>query len=273
MFERFKKDDEAAERRAAERGDGAPNGRTAVAERPAEERTTAMDDERSERTTEPGATRTRDEAAAAPATRRQAPARRGATAATAAGTAPRREHMAVAHERQREEFGGINWGAAFFGWLVAVGLGSLLTAILVAAGAAVGLTEDVSTSDATANADTVGLGGAIALLVVLMIAYYCGGYVAGRMSRFDGTRQGFGAWLFGIAVAIVLAVAAVILGDQYNVLEQLNLPSLPVGDSTLTTGGAIALAAVVLGTLLTAVTGGKAGERYHRKVDRAGFVD
>jgi hypothetical protein len=29
----------------------------------------------------------------------------------------------------------------------------------------------------------------------------------------------------------------------------------------------------VLGTLLAAVVGGKAGERYHRKVDRAGFVD
>ena len=44
-----------------------------------------------------------------------------------------------------------------------------------------------------------------------------------------------------------------ILGSEYNVLEQLNLPSLPVGDSTLTTGGAIALAAVLLGSLLAAV--------------------
>ena len=269
MFERFKRDDEGTERRAAaERDEGAPNGRTAVAERPADERTTAME---SERTTERGATRTRDEEAA-PATRRE-PTRRGAASATAAGTVARREHMAAAHERQREEFGGINWGAAFFGWLVAVGLGSLLTAILVAAGAAVGLTENVSTTDATANAETVGLGGAIALLVVLMIAYYCGGSVAGRMSRFDGTRQGFGAWLFGIAVAIVLALAAVILGSEYNVLDQLNLPALPVGDQTLTTGGAIALAAVVLGTLLAAIVGGKAGMRYHRRVDRAGFVD
>ena len=62
-----------------------------------------------------------------------------------------------------------------------------------------------------------------------------------------------------------------ILGSEYNVLEQLNLPSLPVGEATLTTGGAIALAAVVLGTLLAAVVGGKAGERYHRKVDRVGL--
>jgi hypothetical protein len=105
-----------------------------------------------------------------------------------------------------------------------------------------------------------------------MIAYYCGGYVAGRMSRFDGARQGFGAWLFGIAVTLLLALAAVILGSEYNVLEQMNLPALPVGESTLTTGGAIALAAVVLGTLLAAIVGGKAGERYHRKVDRAGFA-
>ena len=29
---------------------------------------------------------------------------------------------------------------------------------------------------------------------------------------------------------------------------------------------------VILGTLLASVVGGKAGERYHRKVDRAGFT-
>ena len=50
--------------------------------------------------------------------------------------------MHTARARQREEYGGINWGAAFFGWLVAVGLGSLLVAILAAAGAAVGLTRE-----------------------------------------------------------------------------------------------------------------------------------
>ena len=34
-----------------------------------------------------------------------------------------------------------------------------------------------------------------------------------------------------------------------------------------------ALAIVVVGTMIAAVAGGKAGERYHRRVDRAGFVD
>jgi hypothetical protein len=179
--------------------------------------------------------------------------------------------MHAVRARQREEFGGINWGAAFFGWLVAVGLGALLVGLLAAAGAAVGLTE---LADETAgNASEIGLGGAIALLVALAIAYFAGGYVAGRMSRFDGARQGIGAWLLGLIVTVVLAIVGAILGSEYNVLERLDLPAVPVGDSELATGGALALVIVVAGTLIAAIAGGKAGERYHRKVDRAGFID
>jgi hypothetical protein len=58
--------------------------------------------------------------------------------------------------RQREEYGGINWGAAFFGWLVAIGVRVILLAILSAAGAAFGLSDNVSQSEANANADTIG---------------------------------------------------------------------------------------------------------------------
>ncbi len=176
-----------------------------------------------------------------------------------------------AEERAREKFGGFNWGAAFFGWLVAVGIATLLTALLSAAGAAIGLTQ-VSTAEATDNAGTVGIVGGILLLAVLMIAYYAGGYVAGRMSRFDGGRQGIGTWVIGLLVTIALAVAGAVLGSEFNVLAQLNLPRIPIGEGTLTTGGVIALAAIVLGTLLAAFLGGKAGTHYHRKVDAAGRV-
>ncbi|MGH2945424.1 MAG: hypothetical protein ACRDPC_04040 [Solirubrobacteraceae bacterium] len=184
--------------------------------------------------------------------------------------APPREQLRDVRARQREEFGGINWGAAFFGWLVAVGLGAILVGLLAAAGAAVGLTE-VTETEATGTSREIGIGGAIALIVALAIAYFFGGYVAGRMSRFDGARQGLGAWAIGLIVTIVLAVAGAVLGSEYNVLEQLDLPALPVGESELATGGAIALAIVVIGTLLAAMAGGKAGERYHRKVDRIGY--
>jgi hypothetical protein len=177
--------------------------------------------------------------------------------------------LETARARQRDEFGGVNWGASFFGWLVAVGIAALLTSILVAAGAAIGLTE----SDVTNAADEITLDGGIALIVVLVLAYYTGGYVAGRMSRFDGARQGLATWAIGMIVTAGLALAAVIFGDEYNVLEQLNLPALPVGDESLASGGAIALAAFVVASAFAALAGGKVGERYHRRIDRAGFVD
>jgi hypothetical protein len=187
---------------------------------------------------------------------------------------PGADTMHRVRARQREEYGGINWGAAFFGWLVAVGVAVLLTGILAAAGAAIGLTQPSTASQAqSTSTTTLSLAGAIALLVVLAIAYYCGGYVAGRMSRFDGARQGIGAWVVGLLITIAAAVLAVIAGSQYNVVDRANLPRLPIGDQTLTTGGAIATVAILLGTLLFAALGGIAGARYHRKVDRTGFVD
>jgi ABC-type Fe3+ transport system permease subunit len=183
----------------------------------------------------------------------------------------RRERLRASQRRQREEFGGLNWGSAFFGWLVAIGVAVILLAILSAAGTAFGLSENVSDSDANANADTIGIAGGILLIGVLAIAYYCGGYVSGRMSRFDGGRQGFGTWVIGLTVTIILAVAGVIFGSEYNVLEELNLPRIPIDEGSLTAGAAIALAAVVIITLLAAMGGGKAGERYHRRIDRVGF--
>src|SRR4029453_10500897 len=121
----------------------------------------------------------------------------------------------------------------------------------------------VGESDAKSNADTIGIGGGILLIAVAMIAYYCGGYVAGRMSRFDGARQGFGVWIFGLVMTLPLAAAGAIFGNEYNLFEQLNLPRIPVSTSDLTTGGLLALAAIALGSLVAAIAGGKIREGHH----------
>jgi hypothetical protein len=179
--------------------------------------------------------------------------------------------------RQRELFGGIKVGSAFFGWLTATGMSVLLIALLTAGGVAFGVATNTTVNvdqavqeseQGTGTAQTVGLVGAITLLVVLLIAYYCGGYVAGRMARFDGARQGIGVWAWTIAIGAALAIAAVIGGSEYDVLQQLNLPNVAVGDQSLTTTGLVTLAAALVVTLLFAVFGGKAGDLYHRRVDR-----
>jgi hypothetical protein len=179
-----------------------------------------------------------------------------------------RDAVAAQHDR----FGGIKWGAAFFGWLSANGLAVILVALLSAAGVALGLAQNVDTADeAVDQANEIGIGGGIAILVVLFLAYLAGGYVAGRMARFDGARQGLAVWIVGLLVVLVLAAAGAILGSKYNVFQDLNLPRIPVDEGTATTAGIITLVAILLVTLLGAVLGGKIGDRYHRRVDRAGF--
>jgi hypothetical protein len=189
------------------------------------------------------------------------------------GAHPTRGAARDAIDAQRSRYGGIKWGAAFFGWLSANGLAVLLVALLSAAGVAIGLTQGVSSTDEAAQqADTIGVVGGIVLLVILFLAYLAGGYVAGRMARFDGTRQGVAVWVIGLLVVLALAALGLVFGAQFNVLQQLNLPRIPIDEGTATTGGLIALAAVLLVTLLGAVLGGKLGDHYHRKVDRAGFA-
>jgi hypothetical protein len=188
----------------------------------------------------------------------------GATVTRGAG----RDAVAAQHAR----YGGIKWGAAFFGWLTANGFAVILVALLSAAGVALGLAQNVDTADeATQQAETLGIGGGIAVLVVLFLAYLAGGYVAGRMARFDGARQGLAVWLIGLVVVVVLAAAGAILGAEYNVLQQLNLPRIPIDEGTLTTAGIVTLVAILAVTLLGALLGGKLGDRFHRKIDRAGF--
>ncbi len=187
----------------------------------------------------------------------------------------RTDHRGVV-AREREAHGGVKWGSAFFGWLTATGTAVLLTALLSAIGAVVGLgnlsNTEQAKSQASRNAETIGLVSGIALLVVLLVAYYCGGYVAGRMARFDGAKQGAAVWIWSILIAIVAAVLVAVAGSKYNVLAQLNgFPRIPIDEGTLTTGGIIAALLALLVTLGGAVLGGLAGMRFHRRVDRTGY--
>jgi len=179
-------------------------------------------------------------------------------------------------DAQKERFGGVKVGSAFFGWLTATGMALLLTALAAGTGAAVGVATNTdvgaATNQASNNAGTVGTVGAIALLVIVLASYYCGGYVAGRMARFNGAKQGVAVWLWAVLMAIVLAILGAVAGSKYNILGQLNsFPRIPVNEGTLSIAGIIALLAVAVAALAGAVLGGLAGMRYHRRVDRVGL--
>lgn len=179
-------------------------------------------------------------------------------------------------EREKEKYGGVKIGSAFFGWLTATGTAVLLTALVAAAGAVVGLATHTDPNAAgnsvNQNPQTVGVVGIIVLLVILFVAYYCGGYVAGRMARFNGMIQGLFVWIWAIVIAIVFATLAAIAGNQFNILAQLNsFPRIPVNEGTMATASIIAALVAAVAALVGALLGGLAGMHFHRKVDKAGL--
>ncbi|MFI7065598.1 hypothetical protein ACIBL3_31700 [Kribbella sp. NPDC050124] len=163
---------------------------------------------------------------------------------------------------------GFKFGAAFFGWLIAIAMSVVLS--LAVSAAAVGTAEvlDYTRADAEAQAGAAGItAGAVAVLT-LSLAFYCGGYVAGRLARFDGGRNGFGVWMFAFLFSVLAAGGAALLNNQYDLVSDVNRPDVAMSTDTMTTGGIIAAAALVVLTLLAAILGGKTGKRYHDKIDR-----
>lgn len=182
----------------------------------------------------------------------------------------------IAVAREKEAFGGIQVGSAFFGWLAATGMAVLLTALVAAAGTAVGLATNTDVNAAVGQAttnQTVGVVGIIMLLVILFVSYYSGGYVAGRMARFNGAKQGFMVWIWALIAAVIVAVLGLIAGERFNILAQLNsFPRIPINEGQLNTTSIIAAVVVAAVALVGAVLGGMTGMHFHRKVDRAGFT-
>ncbi len=173
-------------------------------------------------------------------------------------------------DREKEALGGVKVGSAFFGWLTATGMAVLLTALVAAGGAAVSLAQG-DEADAP-NVETIGAVEAAVLLVIFFVAYYCGGYVAGRMARFNGLRQGIAVWIWAVVIAVAVALTAAVAGDQYDIQSELNnFPRIPSNEGDVTTNGVIAALAIAAVTLVGAIMGGLAGMRFHRKVDRAGL--
>ncbi len=174
--------------------------------------------------------------------------------------------------REKEAFGGVKIGAAFFGWLTAVGATVVLIAIVAAVASALDVSTDVDGTTTSQDPSTLGLGKIIAGLGILFVAYYIGGYVAGRMARFNGARQGLAVWLWAVLIAVALTLVGILFDSNNDLAQDVSLPDFRIDIDTVTTETLIAVGVVLAVTLVGAIVGGLAGMRFHRRVDRAGFA-
>lgn len=172
-----------------------------------------------------------------------------------------RGDVGVAEARRR--FGGIDVPATLVGMLTALALLVLLGGLVGAAIGAIGYQRGLD-----GNEEELSVAGLAGGVVVLFLAFLVGGWAAGRIARYDGAKNGLMAGIWTLALAAVLAALGAWLGDEYDVLRNVDLPQWFSRDA-LTLGaivsGLVAAAAMLLGGLL----GGRWGERYHRHADAA----
>src|SRR3954454_1770157 len=169
----------------------------------------------------------------------------------------------VLRRRGRQRFGRkIQWETAFFGLLAAVGLAALLVAMVLGGLVAAGVT-DFRDNAATFFDHLTTAGGGVAIAIVAL-GYLTGGYVAARMARFDGWRQGLGIWLLSLLLILAAAVTAWIAGGELDPAKSISLPSNPIDEGPLSGGGVVLAAVAVLVPLIFALMGGVLGERFHR---------
>jgi len=161
--------------------------------------------------------------------------------------------------RAHRRYGGFDAGAALAGLLAATGMTALLGGIAGAIGT-IGYQLDTD-----ASTDTMSTGGFVAGLVVLLLSFLVGGWVAGRVARYEGGLNGLvSAGLFIVLSAIMAGMGAW-FGDRYDVFADIRLPQW-FSNTTSTTAVLSAVVALVV-MVAAGWFGGVLGSRYHRRVD------
>lgn len=164
-------------------------------------------------------------------------------------------------------FGGADLGASLSGFFA--GLGALVfSGSLVAAGANE-LDYQLNLIDIEGVVGEASMIGAVVAIVVVFLTFLFGGWVAGRMSRFEGGKNGLGAGLWLLVFSAIFALLGALVGPELNAFGPAGLPDwFSAIRSDVRTTGALVLA-VVFGAaaLLGGYLGGRIGERYNQRVD------
>src|SRR5215204_141591 len=175
-------------------------------------------------------------------------------------------------DRLRDMYGGVDWLASFLGFVFAIVLGAVFSAVAGLVLVPFGITPDLSGGQIGASVIT-----GLALLGVLILLTFCfGGYVAGRLARFDGGRNGAMVLVWMFIVVVILALAATLFSGFVPAGMAQGIANLV--DRIMSTAGNLAGAGVVglvtavaalLIALLGGSLGGRMGSRYHTEIDRA----
>ena len=175
-------------------------------------------------------------------------------------------------ERLRDMYGGVDWLASFLGFVFTLVLGAVFSAIAGLLLVPFGFSPDLSGGRIGASVIT----GLALLGVLIFLTYFFGGYVAGRLARFDGGRNGAMVLLWSFIVVLTLALVAVVFSGFLPAGVAAGVGNVARGAgsaATILAGAGVAGIVTGVATLLLALLGGflggRLGSRYHAEIDRA----
>jgi hypothetical protein len=190
------------------------------------------------------------------------------------GTTYPRGYFEAAEEREdrlRDMYGGVDWLASFLGFvfvLVAGAIFSLIAGLVLAPlGFSLNLGGQIGAAIIT---------GLVLVGILVFLTYFFGGYVAGRLARFDGGRNGAMLLLWsGVTVLFLALINAVLssflpsaISEDINNFIQNDLLSTIGSLSQLGVVGIVVFVGALLLALLGGFLGGRLGSRYHAEIDR-----
>lgn len=169
----------------------------------------------------------------------------------------------------RDRFGGIDTPAALGGMFALLGVLVFLSALIAAGAGTIDLR--LNAIDLEGNLQDMEIAGIVIAALVVFLASFVGGWVAGRMAHFDGVMNGAGAALWLLLLVAVFAALGVFLGEEYNAFQRAGLPDWfgQLAVDELTTEIVIASIAGIVALFAGALLGGAIGEAYNRKVNAA----
>ncbi|MFL6058170.1 MAG: TIGR04086 family membrane protein [Rubrobacteraceae bacterium] len=186
-----------------------------------------------------------------------------------------RGYFEAAEEREdrlRDMYGGVDWLASFLGFIFALVAGCFFTLVAGLVVAPLGVSMDLAGSEIGPAAIT----GLVLVAILVFLTYFFGGYVAGRLARFDGGRNGAMLLLWtGVTVLVLALINAVLSGflpegisEEIDNLIQNLLFSTIGGLSGLGIVGVLIFVGALLVALVGGFLGGRLGSRYHAEIDR-----
>ena len=159
----------------------------------------------------------------------------------------------------RRRFGGVDVPATLAGTLAALGTAVVVAGLLAGAGT-------VGYQRGLRGVDELSISGLVAGLATLLVAFLVGGWVAGRIARYDGGRNGVLSVVWFVLLAAITSGLGAWAGNEYDVFPAVRLPqwfSSNARSAEALVSGLVALVVMVLAAWL----GGRFGERYHRRAD------